>query len=71
VAGSPRPEEIDMTCEHLICASCLGPVSEGRCPACKAARAHVHHHGGGKNIPLAVAALIALVLLTLAFQLAH
>jgi hypothetical protein len=33
-----------MSCEHLICAQCAGPVIEGRCPACRAARQHVHHH---------------------------
>ena len=32
-----------MSCEHLICAQCAGPVVEGRCPACRAARQHVHH----------------------------
>jgi hypothetical protein len=33
-----------MSCEHLICAQCAGPVVEGRCPACRAARQQVHHH---------------------------
>ncbi len=30
-----------MSCEHLICAHCAGPVVEGRCPVCREARAHV------------------------------
>ncbi|HEV2371837.1 MAG TPA: hypothetical protein VGS19_06675 [Streptosporangiaceae bacterium] len=60
-----------MTCEHLICASCASPVVEGRCPACQAARAQVHHHSGGLGIPLTAAALITLLLLLLALQLAH
>lgn len=60
-----------MSCEHLICAHCAGPVSEGRCPVCHAARAemHHHHHTGGMAIPLLVAALMAL-LLVLALHLA-
>ncbi len=31
-----------MSCEHLVCAACAGPVSEGRCPTCRAAKDHVH-----------------------------
>ena len=31
-----------MTCEHLVCAACAGPVVEGRCGTCRAARSHVH-----------------------------
>jgi hypothetical protein len=61
-----------MSCEHLICAQCSGPVSEGRCPVCHAARAemHHHHHPAGMAIPLVVAALMALLLM-LALHLAH
>jgi hypothetical protein len=56
-----------MSCEHLICAQCAGPVSEGRCPTCRLARAHVHHesHGPGLSVVLAVL-LVALLLLSLA-----
>jgi hypothetical protein len=66
-----RPEGIDMSCEHLICARCAGPVSEARCPACAAARAQVHHHSSGIGIPLAAAILLILLLLMLAVQLTH
>ncbi len=31
-----------MTCEHLVCAVCAGPVVEGRCATCRISRAHVH-----------------------------
>jgi hypothetical protein len=31
-----------MTCDHLVCANCAGPVSEGRCPVCRATRARLH-----------------------------
>jgi hypothetical protein len=52
-----------MSCEHLICAHCAGPVVEGRCPACREARAHVHRHGpGGLSPQLVVAAALILLL---------
>jgi len=60
-----------MSCEHLICAQCAAPVVEGRCPACQAARAQVHRHSPGLSLPLLVAALVALLMLTLALQLAR
>jgi hypothetical protein len=60
-----------MSCEHLICARCAAPVVEGRCPACQLARAQVHRRGPGLSLPLLLAALLALLLLTLAVQLAH
>jgi len=60
-----------MSCEHLICAQCAAPVVEGRCPACQLARAQVHRRSGGLSLPLLAAALLALLLLTLAVQLAH
>jgi hypothetical protein len=58
-----------MSCEHLICAQCAGPVAEARCPACRAARAEVHHQPGGYSLPLAAAALVALLLIMLALHL--
>jgi hypothetical protein len=62
-----------MSCEHLICAQCAGPVAEGRCPVCQAARSRVHHHGGsGLTVPLIALALIILLLMMLEIQhLAH
>jgi hypothetical protein len=60
-----------MSCEHLICARCAAPVVEGRCPACQLARAQVHRRTPGLSLPLLVAALLALLLLMLAVQLAH
>jgi hypothetical protein len=61
-----------MSCEHLICGQCAGPVAEGRCPTCRAARTHIHHSGPVITLPVALAALLALLLLTLALQhLAH
>jgi hypothetical protein len=60
-----------MSCEHLICARCAAPVVEGRCPACQLARAQVHRRTPGLSLPLLLAALLALLVLTLAVQLAH
>jgi hypothetical protein len=55
-----------MSCEHLICAQCAGPVAEGRCPVCRAAREHVHHESHGLSVQLVLAALLVLALLALA-----
>ena len=55
-----------MSCEHLICAQCAGPVAEGRCPVCRDARAHVHHETHGLNVQVVLAALLVLALLALA-----
>ncbi len=60
-----------MSCEHLICARCTGPVVEGRCPACRAARAEVHHSAPHLLPSLLVAALIMTLLLMLAVRFAH
>jgi predicted RNA-binding protein with PUA domain len=50
-----------MSCEHLICANCNGPVVEGRCPACREAREHVHRHPSGVSPQILIA--VALILL--------
>ena len=50
-----------MSCEHLVCASCAGPVVEGRCGVCRTARQEVHHSGG----PLTTQAVIAIAMLLL------
>ena len=59
-----------MSCEHLICAACAGPVAEGNCPVCQAARANVHHHGSALTMPLIVVTL-AVLLILLAMHLGH
>jgi hypothetical protein len=60
-----------MSCEHLVCAACAHPVSEGRCAVCQASRAEVHHHHrmgiSGPTLALLLAALAALVLLAAHF----
>lgn len=60
-----------MSCEHLICAQCAGPVVEGRCTVCRAARAQVHHGPGNMVSPLLIAALIAMLLLMIALRVTH
>ena len=60
-----------MSCEHLICAQCAGPVVEARCPACQAARAQVHRHYGNYSLPVLAAALVALLLIMLALHVVH
>lgn len=56
-----------MTCDRLVCANCAGPVSEGRCPVCRAHRARMH-----RESPLAglsPAALFGLLLTLIAVAL--
>ncbi len=54
-----------MSCEHLVCANCAGPVVEGRCSVCRAARDHVHHHGPAGLSPQLLLAVVLLLLLVL------
>ena len=59
-----------MSCEHLICAQCTGPVAEGRCSVCRAARADLHAHAPGLTGPTAaVIVFLILMLLVLALHL--
>ncbi|GGM86872.1 hypothetical protein GCM10010106_37580 [Thermopolyspora flexuosa] len=54
-----------MSCDHLICAHCAGPVVEGRCPVCRAGREKIHHQGPAGLSPLLVALALLLVLIAL------
>ncbi len=60
-----------MSCEHLICAACAGPVEQARCPVCRAARAQVHHHGFAGLTPAAAAAVIALLAVAVLLLVGH
>lgn len=53
-----------MTCDHLVCANCAGPVSEGRCAVCRAERARLHQDNPFAS--LTPATLIALLVALLA-----
>jgi hypothetical protein len=57
-----------MSCEHLICAQCAGPVAEGRCPSCRAARAHIHRNVPtvSQQVMIAVGVLLVALLVILA-----
>jgi hypothetical protein len=52
-----------MCCEDLVCARCAGPVAEARCPACRAARATLHHSSYTITPQLLFAVVLALVAL--------
>ena len=55
-----------MSCEHLVCANCSGPVSEACCPVCRASRAEVHGplgHLTGYYVLMAGALALLLLLL--------
>jgi hypothetical protein len=60
-----------MSCEHLICAACGGPVEQARCPVCRASRAQVHHHGFASLSPAAIAAIVALAILAMLLLASH
>jgi len=60
-----------MSCEHLICGQCAGPVVDGRCPACRTTRQHIHHQHFSVSPQAIIAAILVLtVLLLLATHLA-
>ncbi|GAA0404891.1 hypothetical protein [Streptomyces luteireticuli] len=53
-----------MTCDRLVCANCAAPVSEGRCPVCRASRERLQQQEGvfaGLTPGALVALLVALV----------
>jgi hypothetical protein len=60
-----------MSCEHLICAHCAGPVAEGRCSVCRAAKLDVHRHNHGVSLPYAVALLLLAIAVVIAIQHLH
>lgn len=60
-----------MSCEHLVCGTCAGPVDQGRCPSCRAARAHVHHPPAGLTPQLLVLLVALLLVLSLAASALH
>ncbi|MFP3960974.1 hypothetical protein SMC26_01470 [Actinomadura fulvescens] len=57
-----------MSCEHLICARCSGPVVEGRCSTCRIARDEMHRHGLSVPPALVLASLVALLFVALVLQ---
>ncbi|KOG31831.1 hypothetical protein [Streptomyces resistomycificus] len=62
-----------MTYDRLVCANCAAPVSEGRCPVCRANRERLQQEQGnpfeGLN-PMTLITLLALLIAAVAL-LAH
>ncbi|MYW64741.1 hypothetical protein GTY65_11770 [Streptomyces sp. SID8379] len=60
-----------MTYDRLVCANCAAPVSEGRCPVCRANRERLQQQNplAGLN-PMALIALVVVLVATVAL-LAH
>ncbi|MBQ0828970.1 hypothetical protein [Streptomyces tagetis] len=62
-----------MTYDRLVCANCAAPVSEGRCPVCRASRERMQQENdnflSGLN-PTALIVLLAVLVATVAI-LAH
>ncbi|MET9606013.1 hypothetical protein ABZZ17_13210 [Streptomyces sp. NPDC006512] len=53
-----------MTYDRLVCANCAAPVSQGRCPVCRANRARLQQQEGpfaGLNPVTLIALLVVLV----------
>ncbi|QNP72392.1 hypothetical protein IAG44_25195 [Streptomyces roseirectus] len=52
-----------MTYDRLVCANCAAPVSEGRCPVCRANRERLQQENwlGGLSPAALVAALVVLI----------
>jgi hypothetical protein len=52
-----------MTYDRLVCANCAAPVSEGRCPVCRASRERLAHENplGQLNPVMLIALLAALI----------
>lgn len=59
---------VTMCCEGLLCAACSGPVSEGRCPTCRSARAVLHDHRDGFTFEMFAALTLLLALVTVLAQ---
>ncbi|MCS0639169.1 hypothetical protein NX801_26710 [Streptomyces sp. LP05-1] len=61
-----------MTWDRLVCANCAAPVSEGRCPVCRANRERLEQEGpfAGLN-PAVLLALVAVLVAAVALLAAH
>ncbi|MEV6166017.1 hypothetical protein AB0L71_29715 [Streptomyces sp. NPDC052052] len=61
-----------MTYDRLVCANCAAPVSEGRCPVCRASRERLQQEQGlfAGLSPVTLVALLVVLLGALAL-LAH
>ncbi|MGW2932828.1 hypothetical protein ACWGQ5_00715 [Streptomyces sp. NPDC055722] len=60
-----------MTYDRLVCANCAAPVSEGRCPVCRASRERLQQENPWSGLnPMALIVLLAVLIAAVAL-LAH
>ncbi|MFD3697245.1 hypothetical protein ACFWUZ_14025 [Streptomyces sp. NPDC058646] len=56
-----------MTYDRLVCANCAAPVSQGRCPVCRANRERLQQEGPLSGLtPVALIALLVVLVAALA-----
>jgi hypothetical protein len=56
-----------MTYDRLVCANCAAPVSEGRCPVCRASRERLQQQSPFAHLnPMTLIALLAVLIAALA-----
>ncbi|MEU6486729.1 hypothetical protein [Streptomyces sp. NPDC046887] len=60
-----------MTFDRLVCANCAAPVSEGRCPVCRANRERLQQDGPFGGISPAALLAVLIVLVAAVALLAH
>jgi hypothetical protein len=66
-----RKEGKRMTYDRLVCANCAAPVSEGRCPVCRANRERLQQDNFLAGLsPMALIALLTVLIAAVAL-LAH
>jgi hypothetical protein len=66
MARDPMPH--DLRPHDLVCASCAGPVQEGRCSVCRAARSQLGPAGFPLWLILALVMLAAVLSLSLSLR---
>ncbi|MEU4348801.1 hypothetical protein [Streptomyces sp. NPDC023838] len=60
-----------MTYDRLVCANCAAPVSEGRCPVCRANRQRLQQEGPWGGLSPAALVTLLVVLVAAVALLAH
>ncbi|WHM38492.1 hypothetical protein [Streptomyces sp. BPTC-684] len=60
-----------MTYDRLVCANCAAPVSEGRCPVCRANRERLQQEGPWGGLSPAALVTLLVVLVAAVALLAH
>ncbi|WP_338697103.1 hypothetical protein V2W30_15675 [Streptomyces sp. Q6] len=60
-----------MTYDRLVCANCAAPVSEGRCPVCRANRERLQQEGPLSGLSPAALIVLLAVLVAAVALLAH